>query len=112
MPSSRRRRPGLDRSAASHLRHLGSEVVLGRTAVDPLTAFVTNEASDGHPRARGLASADAKLLDGLARRHHRLLLEQRDLRVPLVELALDDLRPGRLRLRLGILAHLRLEDLA
>src|SRR5262245_49492264 len=74
-------------SAAGHLRDLGREVVL--LLLDALAALVPHEARDGHLAARRLARGLAQLLDRVARRHHALLLDQRDLREPLVELALD-----------------------
>src|SRR5262249_55631025 len=79
--------------------------------LDALAELEADEARDRDRAARRLARRLAKLVDRLAGDDARLLLEERDLGVPLVELALDDLRPRRFGLRLRILAELALVDL-
>src|SRR5438045_335756 len=99
------RSPSGEALAAGHFRDFSGEIAL-HALVDALAALEANEARDHHRSARRLRRRLTQLLDRLTGHDHGLLLEERDLRVPLVQLPLDDLGPRRLRLRLRILAHL------
>src|SRR5439155_6389788 len=96
-------------SAAGHLRDLGREVV--RLLLDALAALEAHEALELDVAARFLRGLRAHLVDGGAWHDDRFLLEQADLGVPLVELALDDLGPRLLGLGLRLFAQLGRVDL-
>src|SRR5262245_33696549 len=84
--------PSGSMSAAGHLGDLGREVV--GLLLDPLAPLVADEMLDFYIAPHLFCGAGANLIDARSRHDHRLLLEEANLGVPLVEFALDDLGPG------------------